>query len=139
MYVVTIDLCGEEILGDYPHDEVANPGVNHFPEGVFQRCRHMILKDKEAERLRLKKIKRQRNNAKARLQSTAPNAVVQTHGDGFDDDEWGGVAEGPAVPVDRVDLQWDMVAAGATPAAVTASTPQRRGTQQQQGRVHPNR
>ena len=38
------DLCGAEVLPDYPHDEVDNPGVNHFPDGVFQTCR--ILKQR---------------------------------------------------------------------------------------------
>lgn len=30
-------LCGEEVLPDYPHDEKSNPGINHFPDGVFQK------------------------------------------------------------------------------------------------------
>lgn len=50
--------CGEEVLPDYPHDETRNPGVNHFPEGVFQKCRIMINKDKEEEREKLKKLRR---------------------------------------------------------------------------------
>ena len=28
-----------EVTPDYPHEEVNNPGVNHFPDGVFNDCR----------------------------------------------------------------------------------------------------
>jgi hypothetical protein len=59
-----LDLCGEEVLPDYPHNEVRNYGVNHFPEGVFQKCRNIIQKEKEAERERLKKAKRSKGNKK---------------------------------------------------------------------------
>ena len=31
--------CGVEVLPDYPHDELLNPGTNHFPDGVFNDCR----------------------------------------------------------------------------------------------------
>ncbi len=44
---------------DYPHNEVRqNKGVNHFPDGVFQRCRTIINQEKDAERERLKKARR---------------------------------------------------------------------------------
>jgi hypothetical protein len=71
-------------LGDYPHDEVANPGVNHFPDGVFQKCLKLMQREREAERERLKKIKRQRNNAKGRMQARNENVVLPT-GDGWDE------------------------------------------------------
>lgn len=58
--IPSLDLCGEEVLPNYPHDEVKNPGVNHFPEGVFQKCRHIINKEKEEERERLRRQKRMR-------------------------------------------------------------------------------
>lgn len=32
--------------------------MNHFPDGVFQRCRKIIQREKEAERERLRKIRR---------------------------------------------------------------------------------
>lgn len=43
---------------NYPHEEVAHLGVNHFPEGVFQKCRCIIVQEKQAEIDRLKRIKR---------------------------------------------------------------------------------
>jgi len=76
-----LDCCGEEVLGDYPHDEVANPGVNHFPDGVFQKCLKIMQREREAERERLKKIKRQRNNAKGRMQARNENVVLPTGAD----------------------------------------------------------
>ena len=56
-----IDLCGEEVTPDYPHEEVRNIGVNHFPEGVFQKCRKILQKERDAERELLRKQKRRRN------------------------------------------------------------------------------
>ena len=53
--------CGEEVLGDYPHEEVNHPGVNHFPDGVYQKCRTSMQRDRDTERERLKRIKRMRN------------------------------------------------------------------------------
>ena len=55
-----IDLCGLEVTPDYPHEEVDNPGVNHFPDGVFQQCRVMKQKQKDAEREKLRKTRRNR-------------------------------------------------------------------------------
>jgi hypothetical protein len=54
-------LCGEEVSPDYPHEEVNNLGVNHFPDGVFQKCRHVISKEKAEETERLRKLKRKKN------------------------------------------------------------------------------
>ncbi|GMI10766.1 hypothetical protein TrRE_jg3075 [Triparma retinervis] len=31
--------CGLEVTPDYPHFELMNPGVNHFPDGVYNDCR----------------------------------------------------------------------------------------------------
>lgn len=50
------------MTADYPHDEVQHPGVNHFPEGVFQNCRRIIQKEKERERELLRKQRRRRGN-----------------------------------------------------------------------------
>lgn len=60
------DCCGEEVLPDYPHEEVAHRGVNHFPDGVFQRCRRIVQQEKEAERERQRKARRKRPSASAR-------------------------------------------------------------------------
>lgn len=51
-------LCGTEVAGDYPHVEIDNPTVNHFPDGVFQKCRKAMKKEKDAERERLRKERR---------------------------------------------------------------------------------
>jgi len=50
--------CGEEVTPSYPHNEVANKGVNHFPDGVFQRCRTIVKREKDAEKERLRKARR---------------------------------------------------------------------------------
>lgn len=48
-------------MPDYPHDEVKNSGVNHFPDGVFQKCRYVSAKEREAERERIKRLRRLKN------------------------------------------------------------------------------
>ena len=63
------DCCGEEVTGDYPHNEVRNKNVNHFPDGVFQRCRTIVAREKDAERERLKKLRRM----KTKIQPFNPN------------------------------------------------------------------
>jgi hypothetical protein len=55
-------MCGEEVTPDYPHEEVNNLGVNHFPNGVFQTCRIITHRDKEAERKKLLKLRRSKKN-----------------------------------------------------------------------------
>jgi hypothetical protein len=55
-------MCGEEVTPDYPHEEVNNLGVNHFPDGVFQTCRIITHRDKEAERKKLLKLRRSKKN-----------------------------------------------------------------------------
>jgi hypothetical protein len=59
---------------DYPHDEIRNPGVNHFPDGVFQKCRIVMKREKDAERERLKKMKR----TKAQRQLPPTRAIPVT-------------------------------------------------------------
>lgn len=100
------DLCGEEVLPDYPHNEVRNYGVNHFPEGVFQKCRHVLQKEKEAERERLKKAKRSKVGKKA---SVGP-AVVNM--DAWDDEQ---------LPIAQAMDPWDN--AGGTPSPAPVSVP----------------
>ena len=51
-------LCGFEVSGNYPHVEIDNPTVNHFPDGVFQKCRIAVKREKEAERDRMRKERR---------------------------------------------------------------------------------
>ena len=64
-------LCGEEVSPDYPHEEVNNLGVNHFPDGVFQKCRHVINKEKAEETERLRKLKRKKNAYVAKAQGAS--------------------------------------------------------------------
>jgi len=75
---VRVDLCGEEVTPNYPHEEVAHAGVNHFPEGVFQKCRTIIVQEKQAEIDRLKRVKRLKNQNPALTGSPSrrPNAQV---------------------------------------------------------------
>eukprot|EP00981_Chlorochromonas_danica_P013128 scaffold5903_cov165-Ochromonas_danica.AAC.3 len=69
-----VHLCGEEVTSNYPHEEVANLGVNHFPEGVFNKCRTIIIQEKQAEIDRLKRRKRLKNQyAVQNSRKVAPN------------------------------------------------------------------
>lgn len=60
------DLCGTEVLAGYPHDEVDCEGLNHFPDGVFQKCRKILQKESEAERVQLRRQARSRQRAHGR-------------------------------------------------------------------------
>ena len=55
-------LCGTEVTQDYPHEEVNNSGVNHFPDGVFQNCRIVHIRERETERQEI--LRRRRNKGK---------------------------------------------------------------------------
>ncbi len=82
--------CGEEVLGDYPHEEVNHPGVNHFPDGVYQKCRTAMQRERDAERERLKRIKRMRNGGSShrnrQQEFDAENS--KTDGTEVDEDGW---------------------------------------------------
>ena len=96
-------LCGMEVQGDYPHDEVKNPGVNHFPEGVFQRCRTIINKERDIEREFLRRARRRNARSLARVQPVV-----------FEDGSFGGIdggtvdlaAETAVVTNDPFDVMW---------------------------------
>ena len=85
--------CGEEVMGEYPHDEVARPGVNHFPDGVYQKCLTLVKKERDAERDRLKRLRRMKEKPgggmKRREKSfgglqMADNGQVATDDDGWE-------------------------------------------------------
>jgi hypothetical protein len=57
---------------NYPHDEVRNAGVNHFPQGVFQKCRTVILREKEEEREKLKRIRRMKAKSPIKMATIVP-------------------------------------------------------------------
>jgi hypothetical protein len=104
------DLCGEEVKPDYPHDEVANPGVNHFPDGVFQKCRTVTAREKEAERQRLRKLRRvsQLNRNGNAAPGVRRNTVAPT-GD-WDlpaaSDQPSGSRPGQRMVIEAIDEQW---------------------------------
>ena len=76
------DCCGEEITPDYPHNEVRNKGINHFPDGVFQRCRTIVAQEKEAERERLRKMRRMKTKIQPfNASRTSSSTVVPTGAD----------------------------------------------------------
>jgi hypothetical protein len=81
-------LCGELVTADYPHDEVRNPGVNHFPDGVFQKCRIITAKEREVERDRLRKIRRMKikkaDIKQKQKRNSQTNFVVAGNTDGTD-------------------------------------------------------
>jgi hypothetical protein len=118
--------CGEEIMGDYPHDEVRRPGVNHFPDGVYQQCLSIINKNRENERVRLKKMKRMKashGTVKREVSFTgleiAKDGQVATDDDGWEkipDYVMNDIGSGDDSPSNRghharlgdhVDQQWD--------------------------------
>lgn len=77
-----VDLCGLEVTADYPHDEVKNPGINHFPEGVFQRCRTEMMKERDKDRERLRKAKRLKKQGTLRSRSNVASVAPML------DDDW---------------------------------------------------
>lgn len=86
--------CGEEVLGDYPHEEVNHPGVNHFPDGVYQKCRTAQMKEREAERERLKRLRRMKGGNVKREQSFDLGGDVENSKDGgVDEDGWEKIPE----------------------------------------------
>jgi len=86
-YDDAIDLCGEEVTPDYPHEEVKRKGVNHFPEGVFQRCRKIVQQEKDAEREVMRKQRRFRGNTGSQRPTTTSSVLPVV--DDVDGDDWG--------------------------------------------------
>ena len=136
-------MCGEEVTPDYPHEEVNNLGVNHFPDGVFQTCRIITHRDKEAERRRLLKLRRSKKNKMSNNINrseisfrTGSSTVAVTDSAGWDElgfnpeeyndpdyeydsDDFNDKASG----TDIFDHQWDLMLAGTnTTITPTASS-----------------
>ena len=76
-------LCGEAVTQDYPHDEVNHPGINHFPEGVFQKCRVILAKEREEEREQLRHMRR--NRIRNAQRARRGRRDQQAEGDGGED------------------------------------------------------
>jgi hypothetical protein len=72
------DLCGTEVMAGYPHDEVGCEGLNHFPDGVFQKCRKVLQKEAEEERALLRRQARCKHRAhtQSRRRGARSSAVV---------------------------------------------------------------
>ncbi len=101
VYWDNLDLCGYEVAPDYPHTEVENPEVNHFPDGVFQKCRIIKLREKEAEREKLKKIKR--NRKPTSIQTATSGRVIPV----VTADDWGDESDNAAGASNATDDLWD--------------------------------
>ena len=82
--------CGTEVLGDYPHEEVERPGVNHFPDGVYQKCLTIIKKERDSERERLKKLRRLKEKPGKLKRNLSFNGLEMGEGGqvATDDDGW---------------------------------------------------
>ena len=82
VFTVFVDLCGIEVAAEYPHDEINNDsvGVNHFPDGVFQKCRTIINREKAEEREKLRKSKRLRKSPTKKV-GYSSNFVMPTEWD----------------------------------------------------------
>jgi len=115
-------LCGEEVTSDYPHEEVRSPGINHFPDGVFQKCRAIVQREREAERDRLKKMRRMKNK-KTALDREMSFGFGGTNGADSVTDEWESEQDSVVGEGDVFDQQWGMVIAvpSPTPAPVASS------------------
>jgi len=123
--------CGEEVMGEYPHDEVKRPGVNHFPDGVYQKCRFIQQKERDSERDRLKRLRRMKkggpNDGKREIGFSG--LEMQANGQVATDDEgWekipefllteGREARGADARLgDAFDQQWDTEMAAAKDTA----------------------
>ena len=67
--------CGTEVAGDYPHVEIDNPSVNHFPDGVFQNCRKHAKKLRDMERDRIRKERRRKPTTRITVNSGSPGNI----------------------------------------------------------------
>ena len=54
------------MLPDYPHEEVSCPGLNHFPDGVFQSCRTVTRQAAEIEKELYRKTQRKQRKYRSR-------------------------------------------------------------------------
>lgn len=92
---VSSDLCGMEVSQDYPHDEVKNPGINHFPEGVFQRCRTEAVRERELDREKLRRAKRMKKQQTLRSRSSVASVAPML------EDDWdnGSIHSARSLPV----------------------------------------
>jgi len=86
--LLTADLCGTEVAQNHPHDEIDNPGVNHFPDGVFQTCRIQKEREKNAERERLRKLKRGRKPTTIRTTPSNSDGKVAALYSDEDHQDW---------------------------------------------------
>jgi hypothetical protein len=75
------DLCGLEVASEYPHDEIINPGMNHFPDGVFQNCRTILVREREVEREKIRKAKRMKKAQSALRSKSNVSLVVPVESD----------------------------------------------------------
>lgn len=122
LIMAIIDFCGVEVLADYPHDEVAHAGVNHFPDGVFKKCRTILQREKEERREKMRKNRRMKSNNlmhnveggsnssnRVFVSAQASNitfAGSDTEGDGDAfDAQWGQALAAPAGQA----FSWDLV------------------------------
>ena len=92
--------CGMEVLDGYPHDEVLHPGVNHFPDGVYQKCRHQQQEERDAERERLKKLRRMKSGGGA---ANAPSGTTKRQL------SFGMTMQGVQENVDHDEEGWEMI------------------------------
>jgi hypothetical protein len=78
---VALDLCGLEVASEYPHDEISNPGMNHFPNGVFQNCRTILVREREIEREKIRKAKRMKKAQNALGSKSNVSLIVPVDSD----------------------------------------------------------
>jgi hypothetical protein len=75
------------VTGDYPHEEVSRPGVNHFPRGVFQICLTGI-EEQINEALQREAKKKWAKKSPQKVKRPLNRAVAPIfHEDGDDDEE----------------------------------------------------
>lgn len=89
-----------EVAPDYPHDEIRTPGVNHFPEGVFQKCRTILQRELEVDREKYRRTRRMKRSPARGHRIAVADDISETDADTV------------STPGSRVDDVWELTLRG---------------------------
>lgn len=108
-----------EVAAEYPHNEIKNEGINHFPDGVFQKCRTIIVKEREIEREKIRKSKRMKKEQnKLRSKSNISTIVPLNNDNLFNDSDSissstiRSTKSAPVLSTDPFDIAWSQTLHG---------------------------
>lgn len=91
-----------------------NPGINHFPEGVFQRCRTQMIKERELDREKLRRAKRMKKQQTLRSRSNV-TAVAPMLDDDWDNGSIDSARSLPLMGSDPFDVAFGRALQARTP------------------------